>query len=125
MMDLNREVAEKVMGWEVYSCPYPDILSSETDCLRDHNKIHLFALSKWNPLTDLNQCFEVVKKLKTKHIVLTMDNQLTDKWRVEVNYLGHTAYMQAFKRFQAEGKTPNEAILRAALEALEKHCNKT
>lgn len=105
-MDLNREVAEKVMGWkdmgywaDDYGHAY-SINIEDTQC----------SCEIWNPLEDLNQCFEIVKKMNGFFLLTrTLDG---DGFLCILGVKNiHVPGTDPIK-----GTTPNEAILKAALE---------
>ena len=107
-MDLNRQVAEKVMGWEVST------QKGEEGSYWIGNSLVTFA-KDWNPLKNLNQCFEVVEKM--------VENSF--HFRFEAPMFGEEDYCWAefdggsyCRGGQAYKATPQEAILKAALEAV-------
>jgi hypothetical protein len=130
--DLNREVAIKVMGWEDIGYWADDyghaywINIEDTEC----------SCEMWNPLEDLNQCFEVVEKLRNANKYLTMLRydwlrthknsweQVLEKiilmWTAQFTQSEppHTSVDYSQVCYRSDGKTPNEAILKAALEAI-------
>jgi hypothetical protein len=108
-MDLNREVAEKVMGWR---------FDDEYDVWVGNEKEVLYHTDRWNPLKDLNQCLGpggVVEKLDGRGYTFALDNHrqlIRGQWDASFHY-------QDLKQAgHGNAKTPNEAILKAALEAV-------
>ena len=102
-MDLNNEAA-KIMGYEFEN------LVAWVPTSKKHLK--QFPIYPWNPLEDLNQCFEVVEKLRKGGWFLNMSNEMTNKYWAEFWKDGY------YKGHQVYAKTLNEAILKAALEAV-------
>ena len=101
-MDLNREVAEKVMGWHIESGGNADHWFDSED------EIKIYRATTWNPLKDLNQCFEVVEKLAD--CLHLREHGKKGMW--EATFCGCQGI-----ELEAHGQTPNEAILKAALAA--------
>ena len=65
--ELENLIAEKVMGWEICRTEY----TKEEAWHSDHrfigvNTKYECAVQDWQPLTDLNQCFEALIKWKSE-----------------------------------------------------------
>jgi hypothetical protein len=122
-MDLNKEVAEKVMGWKIHH-PKPepgDHFSSRGDWFK-YGEVKSYYnpgglnVDQWNPLKDLNQCFQVVEKLRKNHCCITIYSDHDYIWRIELikktcdPIANHKPYVVV------DGEENlNEAILKAAL----------
>lgn len=114
--DLNYEVAEKVMGWKEMwpESEAGDHFSAHGDRFKygqiepywDGSDDYPMNCDQWNPLENLNQCFTVVEEVIKKCGRFTLE--FNGEW---------WAYFEG--RIGENAKTPNEAILRAAVEALD------
>jgi hypothetical protein len=113
-MDLNREVAEKVMGWkdmgywaDGYGHAYSinAVAGPDVFCIA-HIEDTQCSCEIWNPLEDLNQCFEVVEKIgDCLHL---SEHGKEGRWAAQ--FCGCSMEW-------SHGDTPNIAILKAALAA--------
>jgi hypothetical protein len=111
VMDLNHEVAEKVMGWKRLNREGGKAFSVSDKAYWWDNESCKYAVANWgkfDPLKDLNQCFEVVKKLKIDDWIRNFSLEFRNGWWF--------AYFNNNDAVHAD--TPNEAILKAALEAV-------
>ena len=101
-MDLNNEAA-KIMGYEFEN------LVAWVPTSKKHLK--QFPIYPWNPIEDLGQCFAVVEKIGGYCFDLC-------------DYVGPDIWYASFfdeaaeYRYEGSGKTPNEAILKAAIKAV-------
>ena len=109
-MDLNREVAENVMGWKLIANRFMNENKKAGYFLKRAEPYRL-DVPLWNPLKDLNQCFEVVEKMRAMGYGMMFDAD--DEFMCSFHKKSEKTILG-----QAESKTPNEAILKAALEAV-------
>jgi hypothetical protein len=132
MEDLNRLSAEKVMGWEIglRDLAKEDLGRGKQSYWRNDKEWVYPAegWNRWNPLKDKNQCFEVVEKMpKFGHRIiihqltksLDKDGKPTDRITYSVETI--RVYDNTLV-FASDGNTReelNEAILKAAIEAVE------
>lgn len=117
--DLNKKIAEKVMGWthknRFYYIkaddPYPDYI--------EPSPLKGFKIPHWNPLENLNQCFEVVEKMEENGFYLKLRSPFIKpddwQWWAYFEYHGTT---DTRPLWSATAKTPNEAILKAVLRVI-------
>lgn len=66
-LDLDRLVAEKVMGWDVhYRLPAGERPSHEgVEHWRDHRNNTIYLPGQWSPTTSEEAAFEVVRKMRS------------------------------------------------------------
>ena len=122
-MDLNREVAERVIRYTICfdgdigetRLPHIDELADNIPSAfpayaKDSGKLYLksnpYEFIIWNPLKDMNQCFEVLAKFK--YFTVT---------KVCAGNYSAMVLTDSVQAVSSLCKTPNEAILKAALEA--------
>lgn len=115
-IDLNRWSAESLMGWydkgNFWAAPNPDKPDNEYN--REYFGLYKYSKKDWTPLTDCNQLFMVVEKMRELGFYLKMKyNPLSNKWAASF-------------WVRAKGKVSsgwaddlNTAILLAAREAVE------
>jgi hypothetical protein len=108
-MDLNRESIEQAMGWQ-WSEELCGWFDPENDSVTFND---IIFKHEWDPLHDLNQCFEVVEKLRNNDWAFVLNNhnfpEDNKDWYAEFHKDNYEFGGQVF------AKTPNEAILKAAL----------
>ena len=127
-MDINREIAEKVMGWKY--------IPERREQVGEQGVIHYFAAHwtdnsqlvfyefQWHPSTNIAQAFMVVEKMRE----LRPDG--SDGFNFNLNWQGHkgiTFCLAQFHRIsgnlehgQGSSDDPAEAICLAALKAVRK-----
>ncbi len=108
-MDLNREVAEKVMEWDYDELVGRGIYGEPAYIAEDNSWVYA---EKWNPSLDLNQCFEVVGEMQSKGWGVCIDN-FDNSWSVTFSELGKNCRWHTEK-----DASLNKGILKAALEAI-------
>lgn len=110
-MNIDREIAEKIMGWKSYHSKYgeewcePDseipIVGIVTTLARD-----------WHPSTDIAQAFQVVGKMRERGFYFFMQTNTDDI----------SAHFEIYEPDQKAGSgdayTPAEAICLAALDTI-------
>jgi len=115
--NLNRQVAEKIMGWYLSNlhAGTQNTLGTVSWC---KDEIDIIKWADWNPLEDLNQCFQIVERLRENHCCITIYSDGNYCWRIElidVDSKTHKPYVII------DGEENlNEAILRASLKTLER-----
>jgi hypothetical protein len=121
MTDLNKESAEKIMGWTLESIERSTVgywveSGEKTACVR-------YEEFDWTPLTDLNQCFQIVEKMRELGFSFELSWWIGSKsWYVCIDKKDEWgAYISGPHEYLSS--TPNEAILTAALEAVGEMAN--
>ena len=102
-MNIDREIAEKVMGWGKWTCD--TILNGGV---------------AWNPSTDIKQAFEVVEKMRKRGLRFQLWDNI-DSWAAQfINIIQKPkgSYSYDTQYFQEDSDTPAMAICLAALKAV-------
>lgn len=101
--EINRAIAEKVMGWILVS-------TRVCDHWEDEKGVHRGLYSDWYPTERIDHAWQVVEKLKTKYKVMvgTMWEKEEDWW----------CELDDGQKIYANADTAPLAICLAALEAV-------
>lgn len=102
-IDLNKWSAEVVMGFTKTYLPF----DKENYWFEKDGEI-VYYKSEWHPLTDLNQAFMVVEKMRKKGWIFNLE---IDKNTCVASFGNGTTF--------AKSKDPATAILKAAYAVLE------
>lgn len=114
-MGLNREVAEKIMGWTVKEfapgepCLYE---SDDSDC-------YIKSLYLYRPDQDMNEAFEVVQVLQNIGFNFVLTDVKPHGERVKAEFIPDPTLLKDMESSEAIAKHPAEAICRAGLKAVE------
>lgn len=107
-MNLNKEIAEKVMGWKVY-------YHQENITLPVEWWTEKHSVGEWNPVKDLNQCFEVVEKMYSEGWEFEFETSSMRKNNIAIKSFLATFWTVDKGGYSAKEESPNKAILKAAL----------
>jgi hypothetical protein len=117
MMDIDREVAERVMGWKLYdpSSQFADGLDHSSWTMKDH-KLWYKPRNEWRPSTNIAQAFKVVEKLAELGWIGIEIRRgcVSGKWEMT-----WSMNIPGLWRIGPQADTPAEAICLAALKAVE------
>jgi hypothetical protein len=112
----NALVAEKVMGWTHTNFSdgkdYENML--DYGCwVDDTGEIVWYADKKFEPLSDMNLCMELVKDYARFHLTKRSEHSLLPKWRCDIRD------KETYLTIGGDADTPQEAIIIAVLKAEE------
>ena len=109
--EINRKLAEKVMGWHLVCIDIGD------KWFDDNNNIKI--IGNWNPYENISQAFEVVERIEMRGYYF----KLTHWCELEVGF--RWVWIATFVSdsrdtiFEEKSETATEAICNAAIEASE------
>jgi hypothetical protein len=115
MTDLNTRAATEIMGYSNIGDDDGVAMCAREEVFEGYKYTALFP---WTPLTNLNQCFQVVEKMRE----LGWPFFELFKYIASEEPLGYMYWSKFYKEgteeFMGFSINPNEAILTAALEAV-------
>jgi len=127
-MDLDREIAERVMGWELGGFQSPFTIQRvkipfwwEMASTADYPDPHpepVIPVMRWYPSKDITQAFQVVEKMRNGRYWLSLRwaPALNPKWVAYFEFSGMAPASTLHGRQEAD--TPAEAICRATLAVM-------
>ncbi len=88
-MDINSEIAIKIMGWKHIGCKYYDYKESDKEDLLIYNDtsqdINFHDI--WHPEMDMNQAKLIIEKMNDRGLSLLIEQSMTDLKHYKVSFL--------------------------------------